>query len=146
MRLSASSFAGTARTLVAVGTVSDCCMFFAIAAAAPRIGLTCSPATGFTGVALAAAAGAGLPVLGSPEVDAGVRGGAVLGADGRGGEVRSGGAPETLTWPLTLAGCAGFVAVPATPAARTVVETSVAALPVGCATLSPTPAARCVGL
>src|SRR3954453_19303773 len=38
MRLSASSFAGTARTLVAVGSCSDAVMFFAIAFAAPRRG------------------------------------------------------------------------------------------------------------
>ena len=36
IRLSAISFAGTARTLVAVGTASEASMFFAIAAAAPR--------------------------------------------------------------------------------------------------------------
>ena len=36
IRLSAISFAGTARTLVAVGTVSEASMFFAMAAAAPR--------------------------------------------------------------------------------------------------------------
>src|SRR5690349_11141825 len=36
MRLSAISLAGTARTLVAVGTLSEASMFFAIAAAAPR--------------------------------------------------------------------------------------------------------------
>jgi hypothetical protein len=40
MRLSASSFAGTARTLVAVGSSSEACIFFAIAPAAPRSGLT----------------------------------------------------------------------------------------------------------
>ena len=36
MRLSAISFAGTARTLVAVGTLREASMFFAMAAAAPR--------------------------------------------------------------------------------------------------------------
>src|SRR5215218_5667154 len=36
MRLSASSFAGTARTLVAVGTWSEASMFWAMRAAAPR--------------------------------------------------------------------------------------------------------------
>src|SRR3954453_19953110 len=36
MRLSAISFAGTARTLVAVGTLSEASMFLAMAAAAPR--------------------------------------------------------------------------------------------------------------
>src|SRR6202008_2873701 len=43
MRLSNRSFAGTARTLVAVGMVSDASMFFAMTAAAPRSGLACSP-------------------------------------------------------------------------------------------------------
>ncbi len=43
MRLSNSSFAGTARTLVAVGMVSDTSMFLAMAAAAPRSGLVSSP-------------------------------------------------------------------------------------------------------
>src|SRR4051795_12385856 len=38
MRLSASSLAGTARTLVAVGSCSDAVMFLAIALAAPRSG------------------------------------------------------------------------------------------------------------
>ena len=38
-RLSASSFAGTARTLVAVGTFSDASMFFTTADAAPRSGV-----------------------------------------------------------------------------------------------------------
>ncbi|GDY32206.1 hypothetical protein GTS_38390 [Gandjariella thermophila] len=77
MRLSASSFAGTARTLVAVGTVSDCCMFLAIAAAAPRSGLRSSPGVGRTGALAAAAEGDGLPVLGSVGVPAGLAGAAV---------------------------------------------------------------------
>src|SRR5689334_24465149 len=42
MRLSASSFAGTARTLVAVGTASEAFMFLTTALAAPRIGRTSS--------------------------------------------------------------------------------------------------------
>src|SRR5215218_3552903 len=56
MRLSASSFAGTARTLVAVGTVSETFMFLTTAADAPRSG-DCEPAA--TGGAGALAAGAG---------------------------------------------------------------------------------------
>src|SRR5437763_15392252 len=61
MRLSNSSFAGTARTLVAVGTFSDCSMFLAIAAAAPCSGLVCSPGgpCSLTGAALAASCGEG---------------------------------------------------------------------------------------
>ena len=54
MRLSASSLAGTARTLVAVGTVSETFMFLTTLAAAPRSGL-CLPAA--TGVAALPAAG-----------------------------------------------------------------------------------------
>src|SRR5919107_1221243 len=54
MRLSASSLAGTARTLVAVGTVSETFMFFTTLAAAPRSG-DCLPAA--TGVALLGGAG-----------------------------------------------------------------------------------------
>ena len=38
-RLSASSFAGTARTDVAVGTSSEACMFLTTADAAPRSGV-----------------------------------------------------------------------------------------------------------
>src|SRR5919112_1006184 len=55
MRLSASSFAGTARTLVAVGTVSETFMFLTTLAAAPRSG-DCVPAA--TGGAAVLAAGA----------------------------------------------------------------------------------------
>src|SRR6476661_5392799 len=56
MRLSASSLAGTERTLVAVGTVSDRFMFLTTLAAAPRSG-DCFPApTGATGAAFAGAA------------------------------------------------------------------------------------------
>src|SRR6476661_3728913 len=57
MRLSASSLAGTARTLVAVGTVSETFMFLTTAADAPRSG-DCLPAA--TGVAVLAAGAAGL--------------------------------------------------------------------------------------
>src|SRR5215212_6618568 len=56
MRLSASSLAGTARTLVAVGTVSETFMFLTTAAEAPRSG-DCLPAA--IGVAGAAALAAG---------------------------------------------------------------------------------------
>ncbi len=59
IRLSNSSLAGTARTLVAVGTVSDCSMFLAMAAAA-----CIRDRAGRTGAAVAACCGAGLPVDG----------------------------------------------------------------------------------
>src|SRR5690242_4561763 len=55
IRLSASSFAGTARTLVAVGTVSEAFMFLTTLAAAPRSGLVRTPDSAF-----GAGAGAGL--------------------------------------------------------------------------------------
>src|SRR5215213_7845469 len=58
MRLSASSLAGTARTLVAVGTVSETFMFLTTAAAAPR-SADCLPAA--TGVAALAAGAAAFP-------------------------------------------------------------------------------------
>src|SRR4051794_19387356 len=60
IRLSASSFAGTARTLVAVGTVSDRFMFLTTAAAAPRSGLCDPAATGVPGFAAAGLSAAGL--------------------------------------------------------------------------------------
>ena len=44
MRLSASSLAGTARTLVAVGTCSEASMFCTIRAATPRSGVVLAPA------------------------------------------------------------------------------------------------------
>src|SRR5437016_2953611 len=91
MRLSASSFAGTARTLVAVGTVSDWFMFFAMTAAAPRSVVVRSPSAGRTGATLAAAAGAGLPVAGSPVVFGGV-------ATGRTVSVAGGTGGVPLTW------------------------------------------------
>src|SRR3954466_6783389 len=56
MRLSASSLAGTARTLVAVGTVSETFMFLTTAADAPRRGDCLPAAIGVAGLA----AGAGL--------------------------------------------------------------------------------------
>src|SRR3954447_16559186 len=56
MRLSASSLAGTARTLVAVGTVSEAFMFLTTLAAAPRNGTRVTPlASPFAGCALAGA-------------------------------------------------------------------------------------------
>src|ERR1700710_560073 len=60
MRLSASSLAGPARPLVAVGTVSEAFMFLTTAAAAPRSGVCFGPsdgvAAGFVGAAFAGSA------------------------------------------------------------------------------------------
>ena len=73
MRLSTSSFAGTARTLVAVGTASEASMFCTIRAATPRSVVVLAPVGGgrrpsrawpaaaFAGAAGPAAAGAGWP-------------------------------------------------------------------------------------
>src|SRR3954453_15613575 len=63
MRLSASSLAGTARTLVAVGTVSEAFMFLTTLAAAPRSGICLAPAAGAFAAGLAAGFAA-LPSLG----------------------------------------------------------------------------------
>src|SRR5437870_7337978 len=60
IRLSAISLAGTARTLVAVGTVSEASMFFAIAAAAPRNCLLSPGALVGAAVAFVGAAVSGL--------------------------------------------------------------------------------------
>src|SRR3954454_6603439 len=57
MRLSASSLAGTARTLVAVGTVSEAFMFLTTLAAAPRSGICLAPAAGAFAAGLAAGFG-----------------------------------------------------------------------------------------
>src|SRR4051812_304379 len=57
MRLSMSSLAGTARTLVAVGSSSDCSMLATMRAAMPLSGLVSAPAAGAGPVAGLAAAG-----------------------------------------------------------------------------------------
>src|SRR3954453_15449081 len=62
IRLSTSSLAGTARTLVAVGTVSEAFMFFTTLAAAPRSGVRFGPPSAVAplpglGAALAGVAG-----------------------------------------------------------------------------------------
>src|SRR3954454_18971470 len=54
MRLSASSLAGTARTLVAVGTGSEAFMFLTTLAGAPRSGICPAPAAGSFAAGLAA--------------------------------------------------------------------------------------------
>src|SRR5256885_5894601 len=69
IRLSASSFAGTARTLVAVGTVSDWSMLATIRAATPRSTVVCAPAAGARPVVVArgaALAGTGLAAVARP--------------------------------------------------------------------------------
>src|SRR5581483_9912954 len=68
-RLSASSLAGTARTLVAVGTVSEACMFLTTVPAAPR-SCVISPGGAAAGV-LGLAARDVLPAAGLLSVFAG---------------------------------------------------------------------------
>src|SRR5215475_8643147 len=66
IRLSESSFAGTARTLVAVGTVKDWSMLATIRAATPRSTVVCAVAAGLLGAVVvggAAFAGIGLAAL-----------------------------------------------------------------------------------
>src|SRR4051794_40810826 len=87
MRLSARSFAGTARTLVAVGTVSETFMFLTTLAAAPRRGDCVPAATG--GAAVLAGLFAGLGGGGLPP--GGLGGGGVRGRGG--GGVAPGGGP-----------------------------------------------------
>ena len=83
MRLSASSLAGTARTLVAVGTVSEAFMFLTTAADAPRSGDCLPAATGIAGLAAAAgAAGFASPVLAGALLSAGLAGAGALGVAG----------------------------------------------------------------
>src|SRR5437763_3508748 len=82
MRLSASSLAGTARTLVAVGTVSERFMFLTTAAAAPRSGDWAPEATGVAGVAgFAAGAGAAAVCAGCGAAVGDVAGGDVAVGD-----------------------------------------------------------------
>src|ERR1700709_2031091 len=89
MRLSARSLAGTARTLVAVGSSSEACMFLAIALAAPRSGFTVTSSASspcdFAGL-VDPAAGLLSPFASAPEERAAVDqevdgGGAPVGVD-----------------------------------------------------------------
>src|SRR3954451_21108990 len=72
MRLSASSLAGTARTLVAVGTVSETFMFLTTAAAAPRSGDWEPAAIGVAGFAAGAAALLSMGLVSAGLVSAGL--------------------------------------------------------------------------
>src|SRR3954470_17118155 len=91
MRLSASSFAGTARTLVAVGTVSEAFMFLTTLAAAPRRG-DCVPAA--TGGAAVLAAGLAAGAFSAGALGAGLLGAGVLGAGAAGAGAAEAGAVE----------------------------------------------------
>src|SRR2546429_6268045 len=88
VRLSISSLAGTARTLVAVGTSNDMDMFLTTAAAAPRSTWYASPSAG-VGAGAAGLAGALVaPFPGEGAVGAGGDG-AGTAADWAGGEAAS---------------------------------------------------------
>src|SRR3954447_840884 len=80
MRLSASSFAGTARTLVAVGTVSETFMFLTTLAAAPRRGDCVPAATGGAAVLAGLSAGLAAGAFAAGALGAGALGAGVLGA------------------------------------------------------------------
>jgi hypothetical protein len=122
MRLSASSFAGTARTLVAVGSSSEACMFFAIALAAPRSGLTTSssaspwdfaglvdPAAGLVSAASAAGRALAEP-LALPDVEAGC---GLVADDDDDGAAGAGALPfAELPPPLLFAPDEGVLALP----------------------------------
>src|SRR5690348_3526553 len=96
IRLSASSFAGTARTLVAVGTCSEASMFDTMRAATPRIGDVWAPAgaagvTAGAALAGAAAAGAGAAAVGAGAdgADGATAGAGAAGAGGASGVARA---------------------------------------------------------
>src|SRR5262245_15942778 len=78
MRLSESSLAGTARTLVAVGRVSEASILDTIRAATPRMGAVCAP--GRTSPAGAVGALAGSALAGSALVGSALAGSTLAGA------------------------------------------------------------------
>src|SRR3954463_6543304 len=81
MRLSARSLAGTARTLVAVGTDSDAFMFLTTALAAPRSGVLVPPGSTAAGrAACEDVPAAGFAALGADGVAGRGRSGAVFGS------------------------------------------------------------------
>src|ERR1700757_2450102 len=84
IRLSIISLAGTARTLVAVGTSSDADMFLTTAAAAPRSTCSSSPSAGATAAAFGAAGAVAspLPAVAGPAAWAGAGGGPAGGGGG----------------------------------------------------------------
>src|SRR5215510_9149380 len=94
MRLSASSFAGTARTLVAVGTCNEASMLETIFAATPRIGVVCALPSGDGGAVgaggLTAAGFAGAVDAGAGEAGAVAAGAGDAGAVGAGAGTAAG--------------------------------------------------------
>src|SRR3954469_24876619 len=80
IRLSASSLAGTDRTLVAVGTVSETFMFLTTLAAAPRSGVCLPLATGVAAFVGAFAGAEALSVAAAGSAGAGFDAGAAFGA------------------------------------------------------------------
>jgi hypothetical protein len=102
--LSAISFAGTARTLVAVGTASDAVMLATTREAAPRSGVVLAGAGVVVVVVVVA-------VVAGAEAGAGTGGvgGGVTGAGVRTGVGASAGAEDAVGGPVGPAGCAGRV-------------------------------------
>ena len=105
IRLSIISLAGTARTLVAVGTSNDADMFFTTAAAAPRSTRVSSPSADGTGAAAFGLAGVAgdLCSVEAPLIAGGAfaGGGAVVGSlagvgFGSGGAAGSAGCPPLV--------------------------------------------------
>src|SRR5262249_1718281 len=115
IRLSEISFAGTARTLVAVGTAREASMFSTIFAATPRIGLVLPPDVlppdGLAGAAALAGGGAltGAAGLAGAAFGAGCTGAA--GAFGAAGTAAAGAALAGAALSVTGAGAPPFVCV-----------------------------------
>ena len=82
IRLSIRSFAGIARTLVAVGTVSDASMFDASALAMPLSGATTASSVASDGVAIPGASAGMGALLGPADVVRGAGGMTSMGAEG----------------------------------------------------------------
>src|SRR5271157_4991706 len=90
IRLSASSLAGTARALVAVGTARLAVMLVTVRAAAPRSLLTSVPSGGLGGESRAG--------LGGAATGGGGEGGGGAGAGGGGAGVGGAGATDWACW------------------------------------------------
>src|SRR5437868_3758376 len=110
MRLSIISFAGIARTLVAVGMVSEADMFRATAAAAPRRTFDSGPAAGAAaGFAAGAGAAAGFAAAAGAGAATGLAagtgaGGVTAGAAGAGTEAAGGAGVATADAPFPFVG------------------------------------------
>src|SRR5215217_3136164 len=104
MRLSASSFAGTARTLVAVGTVSETFMFLTTLAAAPRSGDCVPAATGAAALAAGFSAGLAAGAFSAGAFGAGATAAGALGAGAFGAGAPAAGALGAAAGALATCG------------------------------------------